>query len=138
MEVKKGLVYAVSLFVGVLVAGVAICVWASVPGVTSDGIAMPDPLRAVVDDSVENIWITGSTTISIRSCRSLNMRSSLPSCVSSACTPMNSSSVSTSDSTCAMPSPYTSPVVAEGMPEVSGASSSSASRISEVKSVTFK
>ncbi|KAG5631171.1 hypothetical protein H5410_002888 [Solanum commersonii] len=47
-------------------------------------------------------------------------------------------SVSASDSVCVVPSPCTFLVVAGGIPEVSGASLLSTSRISEVKSVAFK
>ncbi|KAG5610210.1 hypothetical protein H5410_021491, partial [Solanum commersonii] len=95
-----------SLFIGVLVAGVAVCIWASVPGVAADGIVVPDPSGAAVDLSFGNVWITGCTTDSIRS-------------------DINSSSVSASNSVCAAPSPYTSPVVL-------GASSSSALSNNEV------
>ncbi|KAG5610318.1 hypothetical protein H5410_021599 [Solanum commersonii] len=35
--------------------------------VASDGAAMPDPLGADVDISVDNVWIAGCTTASIRS-----------------------------------------------------------------------
>ncbi|KAG5611351.1 hypothetical protein H5410_022632, partial [Solanum commersonii] len=66
-EVKKGLLYAVSLSFGVSVAGVAVCIWASVLGVASDGISLPDQLLAAVDFLVGNVWITGCTTVSIRS-----------------------------------------------------------------------
>ncbi|KAG5631517.1 hypothetical protein H5410_003234, partial [Solanum commersonii] len=57
-----------------------------------------NPLEVVVDISVGNVWITGCTTVSIRSGKSLNMPSSLLSCVSSTCSDINSSSVSTFDS----------------------------------------
>ncbi|KAG5629124.1 hypothetical protein H5410_000841 [Solanum commersonii] len=104
---------------------------ASVPEVASNGIAMPDPPEAVVDISVGNVWITGCTTVSIIYGKSLNMPSSLLSCVSLACTDINSSSVSTSDSACAMSSPCTSPVVL-------GASSSSVLSNNEVNLVDLR
>ncbi|KAG5590120.1 hypothetical protein H5410_040634 [Solanum commersonii] len=88
-------------------------------------ITMPDPLGAIVDVSVGNVWITGCTTVSIRFGKSLNIPSSL---LSLACTDSNSSSISASHSACVVPSPYTFSVVAGGIPEVSGAFSSSASR----------
>ncbi|KAG5593547.1 hypothetical protein H5410_044061 [Solanum commersonii] len=52
-----------------------------------------------------NVWITGYTTISIRSGKCLNIPSSLLSCVSLTSIDINSSSVSASDSACATPSP---------------------------------
>ncbi|KAG5631609.1 hypothetical protein H5410_003326 [Solanum commersonii] len=76
---------------------------------------MPDPLGAIVDVSVGNVWVTGYITVSIRSDRSQNMPSSL---LSSTCTDINSSSVSASDSACVVPSACTSPVVVGGIPEV--------------------
>ncbi|KAG5609939.1 hypothetical protein H5410_021220 [Solanum commersonii] len=131
MEVKKGHVYAVSLSIGVSMAGVAICIWVSVPRVASDGIVMPDPLGAAVYVLSGNVWITNFTTFSIRSGKSLNMPSSL---LSSACTDINSSSVSA----CVVPSFCTFLVVAGGISEVSRAFLSFASRISEVNYVAFK
>uniref|UniRef100_M1DKN5 Uncharacterized protein n=1 Tax=Solanum tuberosum TaxID=4113 RepID=M1DKN5_SOLTU len=110
------------------VAGEAVCIYASVPGVSSDGIEMPDPLEATVGISVGNVWITGCTIVSIRSGKSLNMPLSLLYCVSSSCTDINLSSVSASDPVCSAPSLCTSPIV-------SGASSSSAFSISEVNSI---
>ncbi|KAG5631700.1 hypothetical protein H5410_003417 [Solanum commersonii] len=58
-----------------------------------------------MDVSTGNVWITGCTTISIRFGKSLNMPLSLLSCVSSTSIDINSSSVSTFDSACAVPSP---------------------------------
>ncbi|KAG5590319.1 hypothetical protein H5410_040833 [Solanum commersonii] len=92
-------------------------------GISSrSSLRMPDPLGAVANVSVDNVLITGCTTVSIRSGKSLNMPSSL---LSSACTDIISSSVSASDFACVVPSLCTSPVVAGEIPEVSGASSSS-------------
>ncbi|KAG5585886.1 hypothetical protein H5410_046320 [Solanum commersonii] len=92
---------------------------------------VPDLLGAVVDVSTDNVWVTGYTTVSIRSSKSLNMPSSLLSCVSSASIDITSLLVSLSDSACAASSPCTSLVV-------SGASLSSALFISEVKSVDLR
>ncbi|KAG5576114.1 hypothetical protein H5410_056248, partial [Solanum commersonii] len=89
-------------------------------------------IGAAVDVSVDNVWITGCTTVSIRPGKSLNMLSSLLPSVSSACTDINSSSVSTSDSAYAVPSLCISLVVAGGSLEVSGAYLSSAVSSSEV------
>lgn len=78
-----------------------------------------------MDVSVGSVWIIDYTIVSIRSGKFLNIPSSLLSCVSSAHTDINSSSVSASDSTCVALFLGTSPVVL-------GASSLSALSISEV------
>ncbi|KAG5580812.1 hypothetical protein H5410_051439 [Solanum commersonii] len=105
-------------------------IWASMPRVTSEGIVVPNIIGVVVDVSVSDVWITGCTTVSTRSGKSLNKLSSWCSIISSL--------VSTSDSSYAVPSLYTSPVVAGGIFEVSGASSSSTASINKLKSMDFK
>ncbi|KAG5586857.1 hypothetical protein H5410_047291 [Solanum commersonii] len=68
------------------------------PRVTLGGIIVPDPLGAVVDVLLGDVWITDCTTVSTRSGKSLNMLSSWLSLISSSCTTTCSSSVSASDS----------------------------------------
>ncbi|KAG5595164.1 hypothetical protein H5410_036396 [Solanum commersonii] len=94
----------------VSVPSAAACTWASVPVVTSQEIAVPNPLGVVVDLSI----------------------------ISSSCIAIFSSSISTSDSSSPMPSLYASVVVARGISEMSGASSSSVVSINELKLVEFR
>ncbi|KAG5572258.1 hypothetical protein H5410_062024 [Solanum commersonii] len=88
--------------------------------------------------SATHVWVTGCTTVSTRSGKSLNMLSSRLSLISFSCTTISSLSVSTFDSSFAMPPLCRSSVVAEEIPKVSGASSSSAPRMNEVKLIDFK
>ncbi|KAG5599022.1 hypothetical protein H5410_030392 [Solanum commersonii] len=97
------------------------------PGVTS---IVPYPLGATMDVSVSDVWITDCTIISSRSDRSPYMLFSHTS--------ICSLSVCASDSSVATSSRYMSPMVAGGISEVAGGSTSSTASNSEVQSVDFK
>lgn len=137
-EVKRSHVYVVSPVVEALALGVVVCIWASVLGVSSKGIAVRNPLGDVVDILDGNVWSTYCTTISTRFEKSLNMLSSWLSVVSFSCVAIIFSSGSASGYSSAISSICTSTVVTIGIPEVSRVSVLYALPINKFKSVDLR